>query len=281
MSTCREWAPLLALGPDEIADPARAAALARHVAACADCRDIQATYAALHKAVRATASRHAAPAGLGDRIVATLAAPADQRTAPVPPVRSTRGLWVGLASGWLAAGALAGALAMSLLHGPLPGTLQDTAAQRSLADAADRFVDNHARALVTGHLIDVTSSDRHTVKPWFRGRLDYSPIVPDLAAQGYPLLGGRLDYVAGRTVAVLVYQRRQHVISIYQWPQRDATDGVPGDATASALGYHRLAASADGVRVVAVSDLDPVEMGEMLRAFTNALGAQAAGGMPQ
>lgn len=281
MSPCREWAPLLPLAPDEIVEPRQAIALAQHVTGCADCRAEQAAHVAVRNALRGVATRHAAPLALGGNILAALNAPQAPSPAPGTPARAGRGLWIGLAGGWLAAGALAGALAMSLLHGPLPATPQEAAPQIAWADASDRYMDNHARALVTGHLIDVPSSDRHTVKPWFRGRLDYSPMVPDLAAQGDVLLGGRLDYVARRSVAVLVYQRRQHVIDIYEWPASQGPEGVTPGGPAAALGYHQVAGSAGGVRFVAVSDLDPRELAELARDFAHELQAQAAGGTLQ
>ena len=281
MSTCQEWAPLLALSPEEITDSGRAAALAGHVAHCADCQRGQAAFAALREAVRASASRHPAPPVLRERIIDALARPPAHK-APAAPARAGRGLWIGLASGWLAAAALAGALAMSLLHGPLPADPREAASPWALADLGDRYVDNHARALVTGHLIDVASSDRHTVKPWFRGRLDFSPPVADLQEQGYTLLGGRLDYVRQRSLAVLVYQRRQHIIDVYLWPEAAgaASMAVAADAR-GALGYHSVRGNAAGVGFTAVSDLDPVELRDLARIFGQALQAQAGNGTPQ
>ena len=136
----------------------------------------------------------------------------------------------------------------------LPGRLE----RRS--DPVDReVVDSHLRSLLADHLIDVPSSDRHTVKPWFQGKVEFAPAVPDLSPQGFMLAGGRLDVIEGRKVAVLVYRRREHVINLWISP---GDGGVGQKPDISAVdGYRLLRWSEAGMTYRAVSDLEGGELG--------------------
>jgi anti-sigma factor RsiW len=126
------------------------------------------------------------------------------------------------------------------------------------------LINSHVRALMVAHLTDVASTDQHTVKPWFQGKLDYSPPVHDLAEQGFPLVGGRLDYLSGRAVAALVYRRHGHLINVFVWPD----SGEERRTSSSHQGYNVLHWRGGGMQYWVVSDLNAAELqtlGSLLR----------------
>jgi anti-sigma factor RsiW len=130
---------------------------------------------------------------------------------------------------------------------------------------ASAVLAGHIRSLQPNHLIDVPSSDRHTVKPWFQGRLDFSPPVPDLSELGWMLVGGRLDYVDGRPVAVIVYQRRMHNINVFLWPNQGPADDAIRQQEAQ--GYQILHWNGAAMTYWVVSDLNNAELLEFARAL--------------
>ena len=130
----------------------------------------------------------------------------------------------------------------------------------------EQVVDGHVRSLMGDHLFDVHSTDQHTVKPWFLGKLDFSPPVADLTSSGFPLVGGRLDYLDGRPAAALVYERRQHTINVFVAPMVNAS---PSIETRTVRGFHIHHWTRDGMSFWVVSDLNDGELSE----FTRALGS--------
>jgi anti-sigma factor RsiW len=131
---------------------------------------------------------------------------------------------------------------------------------------ASKIVDAHLRSLQPGHLEDVISTDQHTVKPWFDGKVDFAPPVRDFTEQGFPLQGGRLDVVDNRTVAALVYGRRKHVVNVFVWPtsEKDATPG-----TGSIQGYQWIDWRKRGMEFYAVSDAAASDLDQLQRLFSN------------
>ena len=210
--------------------------LEAHLPQCADCRRFRDNRLALRSAIATGIPKFQAPAALRDRVRGVAAGRARF---------SVRNVWRPLA--------LAASLAVVAL-GSWTLALQRAAG----AALADDVLASHIRSLMPGHLTDVLSSDQHTVKPWFNGRLDFSPPVDDFAGRGYPLLGGRLDYVDGRAVAVLVYGRRQHVINVFLWPAARGPAGGP--STRTRQGYHELHRTTEDYTYWVVSDLGLAEL---------------------
>ncbi|MEP7070198.1 MAG: hypothetical protein ABI789_13200 [Usitatibacter sp.] len=198
------------------------------------------------------ATYYRAPDALGSRIRASLAAEA--RSEARSQVRPTLWRWGGIAAAFAAVGVLSWNVALLQARGSDEDRL------------AREVVTAHVRSLmVESHLNDVASTDQHTVKPWFAGKLDFAPAVADLAASGFALAGGRLDYVNGRPVAALTYRHRLHVVNVFEWPATDARDQAP--RSIALQGYAVVHWTRSGIEHWAISDVagaDLVTLAELL-----------------
>lgn len=221
---------------DAEVDAPSAAALEQHVEQCVECQALLADLEASRALLRRAAASLTAPAPLAARLRQGL-----DREAPAP-VRSPAArrrpppFWLGVLTG------LAGAAGALLLAAMLPLLRADP--------LLDELVAAHLRSLMPMHLIDVASTDRHTVKPWFAGHADVSPVVADFAAQGFRLVGGRADYLDRQRSAVVVYQHGAHLINVFSW--HAAAPRLPASTTRS--GYRVACWTVDDLGYCAVSD---------------------------
>lgn len=236
--------------------PDQAREVAAHLARCPACEAELEGLRQLGGAIRRELPRLSAPAALRAAVLADAGAASASAPPPIVPRRAR------LAPRWLALAA--SVLLLVGVAGEAAWRAGQAAARRGVL--ADELVSAHLRSLMPGHLEDVASTDQHTVKPWFDGRIDFAPPVHDLAARGFPLAGGRIDYLGGRPVAALVYLRRRHVINVFLWP---ADARAPAARPATVRGYHLLPCGGPEMACWAASDLAEPE----LRAFVRLLRA--------
>jgi anti-sigma factor RsiW len=226
-------------------DPDSTLQYEQHVRGCPACDAILAEQKGLQTAMKADALYYKAPEALRERLRSSVRPASGGRPAPFR---------------WR----LVAAAACMLLCVGLGFVVAQLAIAPSKRERlAQEVASSHIRALQVDkwRLVDKRSSDRHEVKPWFNDKLDFAPPVPDLDRQGFPLIGGRLDYLDGRPVATLVYQRRQHVISVFVWPDAAGADTSPQRDTRH--GFHLIHWSQAGMNYWVVSDLDPAELQEL------------------
>jgi anti-sigma factor RsiW len=242
---CRDVQRLLQPHSDGELDLVRRLEIDEHLSGCADCAEQEQHLRSLRAALSSPSLYHRAPAAL--RIVIPSA------SSPIPRRRRSSLRLAALAAGVLL---LIGASAAMILS-PAGASADDRITERVVA--------SHARSLQVEHLRDVVSTDGHTVKPWFRGKIDFSPEVPDLSPQGYALSGGRLDYLADRPVAAIVYYRRLHAINVFTWPA--ANDGDKSARGQTRQGFHIRNWQRSGMIYWAISDLNDRELDEFVRLF--------------
>jgi len=227
-------------------DPSVKAEIQEHLTSCSSCAETHARLRELQMDIRTQAPYYDPPADLQRRVQSALAQVARSEAKPGGAVRrSASWQWVAIAASILLAFSVALNFTLFRSHRDDRDTL------------AQNIVSSHVRSLIGTHLLDVPSSDQHAVKPWFNGKLDFSPDVKDFAGQGFPLMGGRIEYLADRPVAALVYQRRRHVINVFVWPTVSSADSA-GEITRK--GYNMIRWSKAGMTYWAVSDLGLSEL---------------------
>lgn len=247
--TCHSVRELMQPYHDGEVDPGQKSDVEYHLQSCPECAEMVHGLSELRTTVRAGAPYYAAPEELEGRVRKAVRRSAASETRR--PGRS-----IGLTAAATLAIAASIVLALFLFKPQTGG--QDLVAQE--------VVSSHVRSLMANHLLDVTSTDQHTVKPWFAGKIDFSPQVKDLAAQGYRLIGGRLDYVDKRPVAALVYQRRQHIINLFVWPAAVSTGSKSRDFAMN--GFNMVHWPEAGLSYWAISDLNSTELREFVRLYS-------------
>jgi len=234
---------------DNELDALGAAEFERHLERCSECIDALESLESLRSSMNVAQLFEKMPALLREKVLADLSS---ANLIRIVPARSPW-RWLAIAAAFLLF-AYTGWQVISI-HG----------SDNYETVLIGEVVDAHLRSLQPGHLTDVVSSDRHTVKPWFDGKLDFSPEVQDFADQGFPLQGGRLDVVRGRAIAALVYGRRKHLVSIFIWPM---TEKDASSREGSRQGYQWIHWRKGGMEFCAVSDAAPSDLEQLQRLFT-------------
>ena len=255
MMRCTDTSELLDAYLDNELPPDEAGDVRTHLAECRDCSRAFDGLSVTSRLLREGLTRYPAPDMLKARIRSALAEPDtplvaafDGRRPSIMPYRWLR----------VAAAGLMIAVASSIM------TYDVVRERAGPGIVPDEVLASHLRSLMPGHLTDVTSNNQHNVKPWFNGRVDLSPPVPGLDSAGFVLDGGRLDYIGGRTVAAIVYLRRQHVVNVFSWPEPGGDAQV---STVTSHGYHLVSWRTNGVAFWAVSDLNATELSQFVALF--------------
>ena len=251
---CKQLETLIAAYADGEVDALRSYSMKKHLHDCAGCASRHRSILALRARIRTEVTYFVASPALQARVCATVSA---MRATAVARSSTRSDRWR-----WLTGGALAGCTA-SVFAWMLGTTVLAWHADEEFAAAA---VAAHVRATLGDHLIEVASSDRHTVKPWLSARLDYSPPVLDLANEGFTLIGGRLDYLERRPVATLIYRRGKHTIDVFVRPE---TSRASTQAPRALRGFNVAHASGPSMDWLAVSDVGPAELSAFVQRLAH------------
>ncbi|ACB93992.1 anti-sigma factor family protein [Beijerinckia indica] len=261
---CAEWVLPLHAYVDGQMDAIHAASCESHLTQCKGCAAQVKKLEDIRTALDRDEVRWPMPEALQARVLAAIEqqqGSAEGQSLPATALVPRRSFWregLDFIGRWSLVPSSA-VLALGLLLLLMPAKFTDSLPQELVA--------SHVRSLLADHLTDVATSDQHTVKPWFTGKLDFAPPVEDLSSQGFPLVGGRIDYVMDRIVAALIFRRHNHVINLFIWP----TEGSAPPATAPSFttreGYHLLHWTASGLAFWAVSDLNSAELSTFQQIF--------------
>ena len=249
---CDRAAELIGAYLDQELDAETRRQVAEHLGGCPGCAAVADDFARLSRELAAI-GREPAPEQLASRLPALIGGVVTAAAAPpyVPAVAR-----------WHVPAWLRQAAALLLICGATAAVTALWMSRTAGTAVLERdVVAAHVRSLMQDSPIQIASSDTHAVKPWFSGRLDFAPVVKDLASAGFPLAGGRLDYIGDRRVAALVYGRRLHVVNVFLWPSADGTDSAPRELVHK--GYNLLTWSKGGITYFAISDLNLGELREL------------------
>ena len=243
--TCQETGQLIHALVDGELDFSKSLEMETHLQECETCAHAQDEIRGLSLSMKDASLRFTPSAGFERRLRSAIRREAKEKTA-------ARSWWRwSMAAASLAVIAVAAWAVMVIINRPASDAL-----------VAQEVVSSHVRSLMAQHLTDVPSSDQHTVKPWFDGKLDFSPPVKDLKDQGFELKGGRLDYIDNRAVAALVYQRRQHLINIFVWPARSGSKSTQASVS---QGYNLIRWTSSGMEWWAISDMNLAELQQFVQ----------------
>jgi anti-sigma factor RsiW len=278
---CAEVRRLLALYCDGELDLMQHVGIEEHLRECVECAEQAENLRSLRAVFESPALYQRAPASLRARVLAELEVEPSAWREQISP-RLPASAWDGDAGAndlrpvvpmtqrakrWTLPQLAAIAAGITLLAGT-SATVGVMASRSRLStdnQLADWIVSGHVRSLQADHLMDVASSDRHTVKPWFKGKVEFSPQTPDLAADGFELTGGRLDYLQDRPVAAIVYSRRKHTINLFTWPTKG--DALNDARSVAKDGFNLRHWQQGGMEYWAISDLNDEELGEFVKLY--------------
>ena len=249
--TCQETGQLIHALADGELDLVKSIEIETHLQECPSCAQAQEEILHLRSLMKDSSLRFAPTSSFERRLRSAVQREAKEKSAPP-------------ASWWRWSMAGASLVGLVIAVWALVVIINRPSSDTTIAQ---EVVSSHVRSLMAQHLMDVPSSDQHTVKPWFDGKLDFSPPVKDLGPQGFDLKGGRLDYIENRPVAAIVYQRRQHLINVFVWP---ANSNSKSTAQASVRqGYNLIRWTNSGMEWWAISDMNLAELQELVQLLQN------------